>query len=348
MIGEYCPYLSRRKGKGHRATEKKHCRMGEGDICEQFCYQQIEKPKPRRTIKRQEASTSAPPQRRQPRQAPPQRKGKRVVCYNCKKEGHLARDCKGKEVRAVSKETEPPSRSEAEECNCDEGACLCYDPDSEEEGVVAMASSRSPREVTRTPIDPRHFISMKDVEQISQTQLTYSQPFSKGELEVGSGSNFNCFHEALVPVQRREKTWRKVFAVDGGMTNANSRARNVKVHLTEEIREKFHFMIFLDMQYDVLLGLPFFRRIKELKIQEDGISGCLSKRYFHLLFCRPPGEESFSPAMKDNREIHTEIRFGSFSPINIKYNPVSGNVTKMVKVPSSAWYSPHLEPEGLQ
>lgn len=44
-----------------------------------------------------------------------------------------------------------------------------------------MASSRSPRGVTRTPIDPRHFISMKDVEQISQTQLTYSQP---GELEV--------------------------------------------------------------------------------------------------------------------------------------------------------------------
>lgn len=44
-----------------------------------------------------------------------------------------------------------------------------------------MASSRSPRGVIRTPIDPRHFISMKDVEQISQTQLTYSQP---GELEV--------------------------------------------------------------------------------------------------------------------------------------------------------------------
>jgi hypothetical protein len=57
------------------------------------------------------------------------------------------------------------------------------------------------------------------------------------------------------PVERRRR--RKVFAVDGGMTNANSRARNVKVHLTEEIREKFHFMIFSDMQYDVLLGLPF-------------------------------------------------------------------------------------------
>jgi hypothetical protein len=70
-----------------------------------------------------------------------------------------------------------PRRSEAEECNCDEGACLCYDPDSEEEGVVAMASSRSPKK--RGDKDPpRHFISMKDVEQISQTQLTYSQPVS--------------------------------------------------------------------------------------------------------------------------------------------------------------------------
>lgn len=62
------------------------------------------------------------------------------------------------------------------------------------------------------------------------------------------------------------------------------------------------------------------------------------------MFCRP--EKSVSQSIKYNREIHTEIRFRSFSPINIKYNPVSGNVTKMVKVPSSAWYSPHLEPEG--
>lgn len=65
------------------------------------------------------------------------------------------------------------------------------------------------------------------------------------------------------------------------------------------------------------------------------------------MFCRPLGESSFSPSIKDNREINTEIRFGSFSPINIKVQPSKRKcVTKMVKVPSSAWYFPHLEPEG--